>query len=79
MTPRKFEEIVAQLLADSYFKDVLLTKTSGDGGRDLIASRLFCGIPITFYFECKRFAADHRSDSKPSARSSERSRTTLGA
>lgn len=60
VTPRKFEEIVAEIVASLGFTDVLLTAGSKDGGRDIIASQLIHGLPLTFYFECKRYAP-HRT------------------
>jgi hypothetical protein len=61
--PRKFEEVVAEMLARMGWSTVLLTPTRGDGGKDIIASRrLEGGIPITFYFECKRYQQDDTLD-----------------
>jgi len=56
LTPRQFEEFTAELLAQLGFTDVLLTPTTGDGGRDVIARRIIADIPITFFFECKKHA-----------------------
>jgi hypothetical protein len=60
LDPRKFEEVVAELLAKLGFRDVLLTRTAKDGGRDIVASRRLHGIPISFYFECKRYGEDKK-------------------
>lgn len=60
LTPRKFEEFTAEILDTLGFEDVLLTPRSGDGGRDVIAARTVDGIPLTFYFECKKYAEDNK-------------------
>jgi len=60
LTPRQFEEFTAEILDTLGFEDVLLTPRSGDGGRDVIASRRVDGIPLTFYFECKKYAEDNK-------------------
>lgn len=56
LTPRQFEEFIAEILHGIGFVDLLLTPKSGDGGRDIIASKKVHNIPLTFYFECKKFA-----------------------
>lgn len=56
LTPRQFEEFVAEILSQLGFSDVILTPRSGDGGKDVIASHQVNGIPLSFYFECKRYA-----------------------
>ncbi|MDH5178276.1 MAG: restriction endonuclease [Gammaproteobacteria bacterium] len=56
LTPRQFEEFVAETLSQLGFSDVILTPRSGDGGKDVIASHLINGIPLSFYFECKKYA-----------------------
>jgi len=60
LTPRQFEEFTAEILDALGFRDILLTPRSGDGGRDVIASREIHGIPLTFYFECKKYAEDNK-------------------
>jgi restriction endonuclease Mrr len=60
LTPRQFEEFVAETLAQLGFTDVILTPRSGDGGKDVIASHQINGIPLSFYFECKKYADDNR-------------------
>jgi restriction endonuclease Mrr len=60
LTPRQFEEFVAELVEGLGFKNVILTPVSGDGGRDVIASKLVHDIPITFYFECKKYAEGNK-------------------
>jgi HJR/Mrr/RecB family endonuclease len=56
LSPRQFEEFIATLIDELGFDDVLLTPPSRDGGRDLIARHTVHGIPITFFFECKKYA-----------------------
>lgn len=60
LTPRQFEEFTAELLDALGFRDIVLTPRQGDGGRDVIASHIFNGIPITYYFECKKYADDNK-------------------
>ena len=55
LPPRKFEELVADLLArDGY--DVHITPESKDGGRDILASRHDGLVPQLLLVECKRYA-----------------------
>ncbi len=60
ITPRQFEEFIAELLSVLGFKDVILTPRSGDGGKDVIASHSIQGIPLIFYFECKKYAEGNK-------------------
>lgn len=60
LTPRQFEEFVAETLAQLGFSDVILTPRSRDGGKDVIASNEINGIPISFYFECKQYAEGNK-------------------
>lgn len=53
--PRKFEELIAHILALHGFK-VELTKRSRDGGKDIIAIRSDLGIEAKYIIECKRHA-----------------------
>lgn len=62
VSPRKFEEIIAELIAGLGFRDVVLTSTTKDGGRDILACQVFAGIQVRFYFECKRNAATNLVD-----------------
>lgn len=55
MNPLDFEKLVANLLEVQGFENIQLTKRSGDGGRDIIATRHVAGIPVLFAFECKRY------------------------
>ncbi len=60
ITPRQFEEFIAKLLSELGFNNVILTPRSGDGGKDVIASHSVQGIPLTFYFECKKYAEGNK-------------------
>lgn len=58
LDPRKFEELIAELLRDKGY-DVTLTPRSRDGGCDIIAIRRDdIGSALTLV-ECKRYASDH--------------------
>jgi DUF2075 family protein len=57
LSPRKFEELVCELLRDMGY-DVYLTPGSRDGGKDIIAvSKLPCGKKVVALVECKRYKA----------------------
>lgn len=60
LSPRQFEVFVAEILNQLGFRDVILTPRSGDGGRDVIAAKEVNGIPVSFYFECKKYAEDNK-------------------
>lgn len=60
LTPRQFEEFIADILSQLGFTDVILTPRSRDGGKDIIASNKINGIPLAFYFECKKYAEDNK-------------------
>jgi hypothetical protein len=60
ITPRQFEEFVARLLEGIGFQDIVLTPQSRDGGRDIIASKVLHDIPLTFFFECKKYAEGNK-------------------
>lgn len=59
LTPREFEEFIAEMVDKLGFIDVKLTPKSNDGGRDVIASKIIHNIPLTFFFECKKYADDN--------------------
>jgi restriction endonuclease Mrr len=62
--PRKFEEIIAELMSRIGFEDVELTKATRDGGRDVLAKlRVPTGM-LYVITECKRYAA-HRAVGLP--------------
>jgi restriction endonuclease Mrr len=57
LDPRKFEEVMAELMTRIGFEDVRLTPASRDGGRDVLAK---FRVPTGMLFvitECKRYAA----------------------
>ena len=60
LSPRQFEEFVAEILTQLGFKDVILTPRSRYGGKDVIASHQINGIPLSFYFECKQYSVGHK-------------------
>lgn len=57
INPRKFEEIVAELLFKRGFK-VDLTKQTKDGGFDILALSHHNDMPLKYLVECKRFKKD---------------------
>lgn len=60
VSSREFEEIVEQILRDDGF-DTHLTKSTRDGGRDIIATKTgINGRPVVFYVECKRYARSNK-------------------
>lgn len=59
ISPRKFEELVADIFNDLGF-DVELTKATRDGGRDIIARIRSTVADYLTYIECKRYAAEHK-------------------
>ena len=59
ITPRTFEEFVAELVFRLGIDDVLLTPERADGGRDVIGTKRVLGIPLILAFECKRYAPDN--------------------
>jgi hypothetical protein len=58
MDPRTFEAFIASLIEQLGFEDVTLTPSSGDEGRDVLATQRIHGLTILFAFECKRYAPD---------------------
>lgn len=59
LNPRKFEELIAELLKDKGY-EVILTPPSRDGGRDILAIRRDdIGTALTLV-ECKRYAERNR-------------------
>lgn len=53
INPRKFEEVIAELLEAKGF-ETQLTKQTRDGGYDIFAFTKVSGIPIEMIVECKR-------------------------
>jgi hypothetical protein len=58
LAPREFEEFTADLLSRLGFTGIELTPRSGDGGRDVVATRIVNGIPIIMAFECKQYESN---------------------
>lgn len=60
LSPRQFEGFIADILSKLEFENVVLTPRSSDGGKDVIASKRVNGIPVSFYFECKKYAKGNK-------------------
>lgn len=59
ISPRKFEELVADILKDMGF-EVELTKATRDGGRDIIAHIRNSVCSYLTHIECKKYAPDNK-------------------
>ncbi len=59
ISPRQFEELVAEIFERRGFS-VELTKATRDGGKDIIAISTQMGIRLKFIIECKRYARDNK-------------------
>ena len=60
VSPRQFEEVVAELFRARGF-DVELTKRTRDGGKDIIAiSTDRLGIKLKYFVECKHYAESNK-------------------
>lgn len=60
ITPRQFEEIIAELFRSRGYK-VELTQRTRDGGKDIIAiSTDRLGIKLKYFIECKHFAETNK-------------------
>jgi HJR/Mrr/RecB family endonuclease len=57
--PRAFEELVARILKDQGC-DVTLTKSTRDGGYDVLGHYRSSVIDVVFFAECKRYAPENR-------------------
>lgn len=55
ISPRQFEEIIAELFFKKGF-EVELTKQTRDGGRDIVAIRKEMDVKTKYLIECKRYA-----------------------
>ena len=55
ISPRSFEELMAELFAAQGF-EVELTQCTRDGGRDIVAIGSLMGIRCRYLIECKRYA-----------------------
>jgi hypothetical protein len=54
LTPRQFEELIAEIF-DRTGHEVHLTKRTRDGGYDIVAVRRALDIPVRYIVECKRY------------------------
>lgn len=55
LSPREFEELVAELFSQQGF-DVELTPETRDGGCDIIVTKNIGGLPFMLLIECKKYA-----------------------
>lgn len=55
ITPREFEELIAEILSKNGFM-VELTQRTRDGGKDIVAFSSILGIRSKYIIECKRYA-----------------------
>jgi len=60
LPPRKFEELVARILEDQGC-EVTLTKTTLDGGYDILGRLTTGPVPLVFLTECKRYSENNRA------------------
>jgi len=60
LTPRQFEELVAEILHELQFERIELTPRSADKGRDVVATKRVNGLPLLFAFECKKNAPSRK-------------------
>lgn len=59
ISPRKFEEIIAELFFRAGY-EVELTAQTRDGGRDIIALSRRMDVPLRLLIECKRYAPHNK-------------------
>jgi hypothetical protein len=57
ISPRAFEELIAEIFAQHGFS-VELTQPTRDHGRDIIAVKSVMDLPTKFIIECKRYARE---------------------
>ena len=60
LTPRQFEELIAEILHELQFEQIELTPRSADKGRDVVATKRVNGLPLLFAFECKKNSPDRK-------------------
>jgi len=58
MSPRRFEELIAELFHRNGF-EVHLTAQTRDNGRDIVAFSNRMNVPMKYIIECKRYAPDN--------------------
>lgn len=60
ITPREFEEVIAEIFEKLGY-EVILTVATRDGGKDLVMKRtLEGGIKLLIYVECKQYSLDRK-------------------
>ena len=59
LSPRTFEQFVAELVSRLGIEDVILTPEKGDGGRDVIGTTRVLGMTLILAFECKRYRPEN--------------------
>lgn len=59
ITPRQFEEIIAEIFYKKGF-EVELTKTTCDGGMDIVAISNHMDIRVKYFIECKRYSRQNK-------------------
>lgn len=59
ISPRAFEELIAEIFYNNGFH-VELTRATRDGGRDIIAIHQILGVRLKYLIECKRYAPHHK-------------------
>ena len=61
MSPREFEELVAEIFTFSGYC-VKLTQQTRDGGYDMVATKSVDGLPYMVIIECKKYARHRKVD-----------------
>lgn len=61
ITPREFEELVAEVFSQQGY-NVEITPATRDDGCDIIPTRDINGIPYMVLIECKKYSASHKVD-----------------
>ncbi len=59
LSSREFEEVVEEVFKLQGFETKLTSQTR-DGGKDIIACKVFAGKPFVVYIECKRFGNEKK-------------------
>ncbi|MGQ3481758.1 restriction endonuclease [Paenibacillus sp. TY11] len=59
ISPREFEEVVAELFRSKGY-EALLTPATRDGGRDIIVKHFVMGKPFIMYVECKKYGVENK-------------------
>ena len=59
LTPREFEEVVAEIFSANGY-EVTLTQETRDGGKDIIVKQMVMGSPFVMFIECKQYNAKNK-------------------